>query len=143
MLEKEGPGARSDLANCIILDDLDLSAPISSGSFGVEKMAIIPTSTNTIAKIANGISDTLITRAASVMIKEKKDLLLAPREMPLSGIMLQNMAKLHMNFVTIAPPILGYYANIKTLEDMENFLIGKWFDALKIPNNLFQRWGQK
>lgn len=118
-----------------------LDAPIASGSFGVSKMAIIPCSINSLAKIANGISDTLITRSARVMLKERKELLLAPREMPLDNIALKNMLTLSSLNVIIAPPILGYYANIKSLEDMEHFLFGKWLDALKIKHDLYTRWG--
>ncbi len=77
--------------NLTILDDSDISASIASGSFKAEVMAIIPCSMNTLAKISVGIADNLTTRSASVMIKEKKKLLLAPREMPLSSIHIENM----------------------------------------------------
>jgi len=95
---------------------------------------------NTLAKISCGISDNLITRSATVMIKEQRKLIVAPREMPFSAIALENMLKLSRLGVIIAPPILGYYANIKSLEDMEDFLIGKWFDLLGIEHNLFEKW---
>ncbi len=123
--------------------DKDISAPISSGSFRVDAMIIIPTSMNTLAKISCGIADNLLTRVASVMIKEKKRLILAPREMPYSSIALENMLKLSNIGVIIAPPILGYYSHQQTLEDMEKFLIGKWYDLLDIEHNLFKRWGSK
>ena len=126
--------------NVTLLDDKDLGACVSSGSFGIEAMCVIPTSSDMLAKIACGISDTLTSRAASVMLKERKKLLLAVREMPLSSIMLENMLKLSNLGVHIAPPIAGYYAKITTLEDLENFFIGKWFDLLHIPHNLFARW---
>jgi len=125
-----------------ILDNSDIAAPVASGSFKCDAMAIIPTSMNTLAKIACGISDNLTTRAASVQIKEQRHLLLAPREMPFSAIALENMLKLSRLQVIIAPPVMGYYANIQTLSQMEDFLIGKWFDLLKIEHNLFQRWGE-
>ena len=95
---------------------------------------------NTLAKCAVGISDSLITRAFTVMLKEKREIILAPREMPLNTIALENMLKLSTLGVTIAPPVLGYYSNQQSLNEMENFLIGKWFDLLKIKNNLFKRW---
>jgi 4-hydroxy-3-polyprenylbenzoate decarboxylase len=123
-----------------IFDNSDISAPSASGSFGIDVMMITPCSMNTLAKIANGIEDNLITRSAAVMIKEKKTLLLAPREMPFSPIHLENMLKLSRLGVIIAPPILGYYSNQKNLEDMENFIIGKWFDLVGIKNNLYKRW---
>jgi len=112
----------------------------ASGSFGIDIMMITPCSMNTLAKIANGIEDNLITRASGVMIKEKKTLLIAPREMPFSAIHLENMLKLSRLGVIIAPPILGYYANHNSIEEMENFIIGKWFDLVGIKNSLYKRW---
>ena len=124
----------------IFLDD-DISAPPSSGSFGIDTTFIVPTSMNTLSKIALGIADNLITRSALVAIKEKKKLILAPREMPLSEIHLEHMLKLSkLPNVFIAPPIIAYYNNPQTLNDMEMFLIGKWFDIAGIENNLFKRW---
>ena len=124
----------------VIFENHQIDAPISSGSFGVDTMIIVPCSMNTLSKIATGIADNLITRTASVLIKENKHLILAPREMPLSPIHLKNMLKLSKIRVIIAPPIIAYYSEIKTLEDMENFLIGKWLDLMQIENNLFKRW---
>jgi 4-hydroxy-3-polyprenylbenzoate decarboxylase len=118
----------------------DIAASVSSGSFGVDATAIIPCSMNTLAKIACGISDNLPTRIAAVALKEQKKLLLAPREMPFSAIALENMHKLAALGVIIAPPVMGYYADIRTIEEMERFIIGKWYDALGIENNLYQRW---
>ena len=121
-------------------ENSNIAAPISSGSFGCDAMIVLPCSMNTLAKISCGIADNLLTRAASVMIKERKKLILAPREMPFSSIALENMLKLSNLGVIIAPPILGYYSQIKNLEDMEKFLIGKWFDLLGIKNELYKRW---
>ena len=112
----------------------------ASGSYGMDVMLVTPCSMNTLAKIANGIEDNLITRSAGVMIKERKTLLLAPREMPYSPIHLENMLKLSKLGVIIAPPVLGYYSNQYDLDDMEKFVIGKWFDLVGIENNLFKRW---
>ncbi len=81
-----------------------------------------------------------MTRVASVMLKEQRRLLLAPREMPLSPIMLENMEKLSKLNVTIAPPIMGYYSNPQSLEEMERFIIGKWYDVLGIEHSLYERW---
>ena len=121
-------------------DGEDISASIASGSFGVDAMLIAPCSMNTLAKIACGISDNLVTRCASVMIKEQKKLILAPREMPFSAIALENMQKLATLGVVIAPPVMAYYSEQQTLDEMENFIIGKWFDLLGIENNLYKRW---
>ncbi len=123
-----------------IHDNSNIAASIASGSFGVDVMMITPCSMNTLAKISYGIADNLVTRVAAVMIKEQKKLLLAPREMPFSAIALENMLKLSKLGVIIAPPIIGYYSNHESVEDMENFVIGKWFDLLGIEHNLYKRW---
>jgi len=129
-----------DYENVTIFKDSDIGASVASGSFKVDKMIILPCSQNTLAKCAVGIADSLITRAFTVMLKEKREVIIAPREMPFNTITLKNMLKLSKLGVTIAPPILGYYSAQQNLEDMEKFLIGKWFDLLKIDNNLYKRW---
>ncbi|MCK4736984.1 MAG: UbiX family flavin prenyltransferase, partial [Sulfurimonas sp.] len=126
--------------NITSYENEDISASIASGSFGTDAMIIAPCSMNTLAKIACGISDNLVTRCASVMIKEQKKLILAPREMPFSAIALENMQKLATLGVIIAPPVMAYYSEQQTLDEMENFVIGKWFDLLAIENNLYKRW---
>ena len=118
----------------------NIAASIASGSFQVDATAIIPCSMNTLAKVAHGIADNLITRVASVALKEQKKLLLAPREMPLSAIALENMHKLSTLGVTISPPMLGYYSDSDSIEDMERFVIGKWYDTLGIRHKLYKRW---
>ncbi len=119
----------------------DIGASIASGSFGCDAMIVVPCSMNTLAKISCGIADNLITRTAAVMLKERKTLLLAPREMPFCAIALENMHKLASLGVIIAPPVLAYYSQQQTLDAMENFMIGKWFDLLGIENTLYKRWG--
>ena len=126
--------------NLKIHQNNEIWASIASGSYGADAMIITPCSMNTLAKIACGIADNLITRAAAVMIKERRTLVLAPREIPFSPIALENMHKLSMLGVIIAPPVLAYYGEQNTLEEMENFMIGKWFDLLGIPNDLYKRW---
>ncbi len=118
----------------------DIAAPVASGSFPSDAMIIAPCSMNTLAKIACGIADNLTTRTAAVMIKERRTLLLAPREIPLSAIALENMLKLSKLGVIIAPPIAGYYSDHSTVEQMEDFIIGKWFDLLGIEHTLYKRW---
>ena len=118
-------------------------ASVASGSFGMDAMLIIPCSMNTLAKISVGIADNLTTRAASVMIKEQKKLLLAPREMPFSAIALENMHKLSTLGIIIAPPVMAYYSEQNSLEEMEQFMIGKWFDLIGIENNLYKRWSDR
>ncbi len=123
-----------------IYDNSNIASSIASGSFRVDATAIIPCSMNTLAKVAYGIADNLVTRVASVALKEQKKLLLAPREMPFSAIAIENMLKLSRLNVIIAPPVMGYYSNSNSLEDMEKFIIGKWYDILGIENSLYKRW---
>ena len=130
-------------SNITLFGNSNIAASIASGSFGVDATAIIPCSMNTLAKVACGIADNLATRVASVAIKEQKKLLLAPRELPFSAIALENMLKLSSLGVVIAPPILGYYSNSNTIEEMEKFIIGKWYDMLGIKHNLYKRWEGK
>jgi flavin prenyltransferase len=130
------------LKNITYLDDKDMAACVSSGSFKTDGFIIVPCSMNTLAKCTYGISDTLITRVFGVMLKEKRNIVIAPREMPYNTIQLENMAKLSTLGVSIAPPVIGYYSKQQTLTDMENFIIGKWFDLLNIEHNLFRRWGE-
>ncbi len=126
--------------NITLYSDANIAASIASGSFQVDATAIIPCSMNTLAKIACGIADNLVTRVATVALKEQKKLLLAPRELPFSTIALENMEKLSKLNVIIAPPVMGYYSDISSLEEMERFLIGKWYDSLNIEHNLYKRW---
>jgi len=120
----------------------NIAASISSGSFQVDATAIIPCSMNSLAKIACGISDNLPTRVAAVALKEHKKLLLAPRELPFSAIALENMHKLAALGVIVAPPVMGYYSDSGSLEEMERFIIGKWYDVLDIEHDLYKRWGK-
>ncbi len=129
-----------ELGRITFHSDENIAAGPASGSFGIHATAVIPCSMNTLAKIACGISDTLATRTAAVALKENRPLLLAPREMPLSPIALENMLKLSRLGVLIAPPIAGYYAEHDSLEAMERFWIGKWYDLLGIEHELYRRW---
>ena len=130
-----------DLQNrAVIHGDSDLAAAPSSGSFGINATIVAPCSINTLAKIHAGFADTLITRAAAVALKERKRLVLGVREMPFSTLALEHAAKLSALGAVIAPPVLGYYSAQNSLEDMENFIIGKWLDLLDIKHRIYQRW---
>lgn len=124
-----------------IHDDSDLAAATSSGSFGIDATIVAPCSINTLAKIHAGFADTLITRAAAVALKERKRLVLGVREMPFSTLALEHAAKLSALGAVIAPPVLGYYSGQNSLEDMENFIIGKWLDLLGLEHQIYKRWG--
>ena len=130
-----------DLKNsAVIHDDSDLAAAPSSGSFGACAVIVAPCSINTLAKVHAGFADTLITRAAAVALKERKRLVLGVREMPFSTLSLEHAAKLSALGAVIAPPVLGYYSGQSSLEDMENFIVGKWLDLLDIKHRIYQRW---
>jgi len=124
-----------------IHDDSDLTAAPSSGSFGIDATIVVPCSINTLAKIHAGFADMLITRAAAVALKERKRLILGVREMPFSTLALEHAAKLSALGAVIAPPVLGYYSGQNSLEDMENFIIGKWLDLLELEHQIYKRWG--
>jgi len=122
------------------LDNNNLAAGVASGSFGIEKTILAPCSVSTLAKIHAGFGDTLLTRACCVALKERKTLILAVREMPFSTLSLEHMVKLSSLGAIVAPPVYASYAKSKTLEELENFIIGKWLDLLGIKHHLFQRW---
>lgn len=123
-----------------IYDIDDISAAPASGSAMFDAMIVAPCSINTLAKISCGISDNLLLRAAAVMLKERKNLVLAVRETPLNTISLRQMAELASIGVGIVPPILGYYTQPSSIDEAENFIIAKWLDSLKIKHNLIRRW---
>ena len=118
-----------------------LAAPISSGSFLHRGMIIVPCSMKTLASIANGYDETLISRAAGVTLKESRLLVVVPRETPLSRIHLQNMLKLAEAGAVILPAMPGFYQKPKSLQDMIDHLVGKIIDQFEIRNDLSRRWG--
>ena len=118
----------------------NMSSAAASGSSGYEAMIIAPCSSNTLAKVAAGICDNLLLRAAAVMLKEQRKLVIAPREMPFSPLSIKHMSELSGLGVMFAPPMIAHYSKPLSLNDAENFIIGKWLDCLNIKNNLFKRW---
>ncbi|HXS60884.1 MAG TPA: UbiX family flavin prenyltransferase [Candidatus Sulfopaludibacter sp.] len=118
----------------------DMAASISSGSFKTDGMIIIPCSMKTLASISNGYDDNLISRAASVTIKENRKLVIVPRETPLSQIHLSNMLKLAKIGVIILPAMPGFYHRPKTINDLILHVIGKALDQFDINNEVFKRW---
>ncbi len=119
----------------------DMHSPLASGSFLLDATLVIPCSMKTLSSIAIGYTDSLITRCCDVAIKQKRKLILIPREMPLSAIHLENMLKLARIGVTILPPMLTFYTKPENLNDMINFVVGRVLDELSIEHNLFERWG--
>lgn len=118
----------------------DFAAKVSSGSAKIDAMVIAPCSMSTAASIANGITMNLIHRAASVSIKERRQLILVPRESPLSPIHLKNLLYLSEIGVHIVPATTAFYHKPKTVEELVDFTIGRVLDLLKIDHHLFKRW---
>ncbi len=129
-----------DENNVIFCDNEDLFSPIASGSFHIDAMVIVPCSMNMLGLIANGITPNLLSRSADCVIKQKRNLVLVPRETPLSSIHLKNMLTLSNIGVTILPPSPAFYHKPKTLEDIVNFVVGKILDSLNIENETYKHW---
>jgi len=119
----------------------DLFSPAASGSAAPDAMIIAPCSMGTLARVACGVSGNLIERSADVMIKERRPLLMVPRETPLSEIHLENMLKLTRMGVRMVPAMPAFYAKPESVLDLVDFVVGKLLDQLGIANNLFKRWG--
>lgn len=124
-------------------NDNDLGASIASGSFLHQGMIIVPCSSNTLGKIAGGITDNLVQRAASVTLKERRRLILAYRESPVSHIDIINMQRLSEAGAIIAPLAPGFYLLPKTVDDLVDFMAGKLLDLVGAPHELKTRWDAK
>ncbi|RWU09001.1 UbiX family flavin prenyltransferase [Pseudidiomarina gelatinasegens] len=116
-------------------------SPVASGSAAPTKMVVCPCSTGTLSAIAHGASDNLIERAADVVMKERGQLILLPREMPLSAIHLENMYKLAQLGVTIMPAAPGFYHQPKSINDLVDFVVARILDHLGLEQTLQPRWG--
>ena len=117
------------------------TAPAASGSSVADAMVVCPCTMGSLASIAAGTSDNLIHRAADVVIKERKKLILVPRETPFSSIHLENMLKLSNLGVVILPPNPGFYQGVSGVSDLVDFVVSRILDQLGIENNISPRWG--
>lgn len=132
--------AKRSLSHITLARNTDLWACASSGSSAPDAMVIVPCSMGTIGRIANGISGTLIERAADVMLKERKPLIVVPRETPFSSIHLTNMLTLTQAGAEIIPACPGFYHRPTQLHEVIDFMVGKILDRLKIEHSLVARW---
>lgn len=124
----------------VVYDDRDLGASIASGSFQHDGMVIVPASMKTVAAIATGLADNLIARAADVTLKERRPLLVVPRESPFNQIHLENMLKLARMGVEIIPPIPAFYNQPQTIDDLIDHNTMKLLDHLHLSNDYSRRW---
>jgi 4-hydroxy-3-polyprenylbenzoate decarboxylase len=119
----------------------DFSAGIASGSFLTGGMAVCPCSLGTVAAIAHGLSDNLIHRAADVHLKERRKLVLVPRETPLGLVQLRNLTACAEAGAVVLPAMPGFYTRPQTVADMVDFVVGRVCDQLGVEHRLFERWG--
>ena len=128
-----------DLADHVY-EPRDFAAPIASGSHLFHAMVIIPCSMGTLSGVACGSSDTLITRAAQVCLKEKRRLIIVPRETPLSLVELRNMVSAAEAGAVVLPACPAFYSKPQSLDDLVDVLVGRVLDLLGVENDLYRRW---
>ena len=138
LAEKYGAGVSA--GSMTVHSNRDLGAAIASGSHGCGGMAIVPCSMKTMAAVAHGLSRNLIERAADVMLKEKRRLVIVPRETPMSLPQLRNMVLCAEAGAMILPAMPGFYQQPKTLDDLADFMAGKILSALGFEHNLYPAW---
>lgn len=119
----------------------NLMAPIASGSFLAGAMAICPCSGSTLAAVAHSLGENLIHRAAEVQLKERRKLVVVPRETPLSLPQLKNMQAIHEAGAVVLPAAPGFYHGAETVDDLVNFVVARICDQLGVANTLIRRWG--
>jgi polyprenyl P-hydroxybenzoate/phenylacrylic acid decarboxylase-like protein len=140
-IEARQPVAEVEALANVVYDNHDLAAAVSSGSFFTDGMIVAPCSMKTLAAIANSFSDDLLVRAADVTLKERRKLVLVPRETPLHLGHLRNMVQATELGAVILPPVPAFYHAPKTVDDIINQTVGKILDQFRIEHNLFRRWG--
>ena len=118
----------------------DIAASISSGSFQTRGMALVPCSMHTLGALASGVAENLVLRAAEVTLKERRPLVIVPREAPLTLIHLQNMVRVTEAGAIVLPAMPAFYHKPRTIDDLVDHLIGKTLDMFGIENDLFHRW---
>lgn len=119
----------------------DMESPLASGSFQYDVMVIIPCSLKTLASIANGITDNLVSRTAICCLKEERKIIVVPRETPLDLISLENMVKLKKAGAIIMPAMPAFYHKPEKVQDLVDYIVGKILDLMGIENSLYKKWG--
>ena len=127
-------------AEICIHDNADMFAPVASGSYRIDAMLIMPCSMSTAGKIAAGIGDNLLCRAADVCIKEQRRLVIVPRESPLSKIHLENLHKLAICGAMILPPVPSFYDRPQSLDAIIDGIVGRALNCAGVENGLYKRW---
>jgi 4-hydroxy-3-polyprenylbenzoate decarboxylase len=120
----------------------NFQAGIASGSFLTSGMVVCPCSMGTVAAIAHGTSDTLIHRAADVHLKERRKLVLVPRETPLGLVQLKNLTRCAEAGAVVLPAMPAFYTRPESIDQMVDFIVGRICDQLGVEHRLFERWGQ-
>jgi len=134
--ELEAVRALADVAH----KEMDIAASIASGSFPVEAMVVVPASMKTVAQIATGTGETLLHRAADVTLKERRPLIVVPRETPMHLGHLRNLTTLAELGAVIVPPMVAFYQKPSSLDDMIDHTVGKLLDLLRVEHSLYRRW---
>lgn len=128
-----------DMAN-YVYEEQELTAPIASGSHRFHGMIIAPCSMKTVGAIAIGMSDNLLERTADVCLKEKRKIVIVPRETPLNEIHLENMLRLTRAGCIVLPACPGFYSKPKSIDDIVNSIVGRVLDLMGIDNEIYERW---
>jgi len=142
VLQEESQRTPDDLGTLatVVYSDHDLGAPIASGSRPTRGMVVVPCSANTAAKIALGLCDTLLTRAAHVHLKERRRLIVVPRETPLPTTLLRHLTTLSELGVVVLDAAPPYYLHPRSIDDLTGYLAGKVLDHLGVPHHLYHGW---
>jgi 4-hydroxy-3-polyprenylbenzoate decarboxylase len=137
--ENEDPQKFTELATKAFSEH-ELDTPASSGSVKTAGMIVVPCSMKTLSHIAHGLSGNAITRAADVTLKERRPLILVPRETPLNTIQLRNLLRVSEAGAIVLPAMPAFYTKPRSIEDMVNFIVGRILDLLNVPHSLYQQW---
>ncbi|MBM3946457.1 MAG: UbiX family flavin prenyltransferase, partial [SAR202 cluster bacterium] len=137
---RTGPNGEGIAGELELFANDDVGASIASGSYPTKAMVIVPCSMGTLGRIANGVSSSLVERASDVILKERRQLILVPRETPLSRIHLRNMLAVTEAGAEVLPAMPGFYRRPKSVDDLVDFVVGRILDRLGLENALVKRW---